>query len=183
MKALLLRKLECSEIIRRQVIISNITRARFSTWRPILFWRRSACIWGRLALPKRCAGRGAGQRARCCRTGGNLGLAWRAPISRGGSRSRIWRRVLCVGADSGVANEAHNRERAISNFFAFRRVVFEHFTHFFLRFCMGWDMGFWHMRAWLASRTLRNPCASDWIHPSGPAKLGVVQCGLRHEWL
>ena len=29
--------------------------------------------------------------------------------------------------------------------------------------------------------TLRNSCASDWIHPSGPPLLGVVQCGLRHE--
>ena len=31
--------------------------------------------------------------------------------------------------------------------------------------------------------TLRNSCASDWIHPSGPPLLGVVQCGLRHEWI
>ena len=71
-KALPSRKLECSEIIRRKVIISNITRARFPTRRPNLFWRRSACVWGRLALPKWL------RRSRCgpaCALLGNRGEA------------------------------------------------------------------------------------------------------------
>ena len=58
----------------------------------------------------------------------------------------IWRRVWCGAADSGVANEAHNRRRAISIFFCFRRGAFGHFTHFFWRFSMGRDVGFWHVR-------------------------------------
>ena len=72
-KALPSRKLECSEITRRKVIISNITRARFATRRANLFWKSSACVWGRLALPNGSAGPGAGPHALCWEIGGGAG--------------------------------------------------------------------------------------------------------------
>ena len=87
-KALPSHKLECAEITRRKVIISNITEARFATRRPNLFWRRSARFLGAPRAPQMAAQLGSEPAHALLGSRRELGLACLAPISRGARRSR-----------------------------------------------------------------------------------------------
>ena len=159
-KALPSHKLECAEITRRKVMLSNITRARFATRRPVLFWRRSARFWGAPGAPQKAAQLGSGPAHVLLGIGRQLDLACLAPISRGARRSPSLEANL-VGWCRYWCREGDPQWRAWDfQFFSFRRDVFGHRTHFVMQFSMCWGHGFGSMRG-----CFRGSCA-----PTAPAQ-------------